>query len=132
VGRRPLRLGRARRDHDERGRGRRDVRGRGRDVPLGEPQLPGGRRALDDVAGVVLRLARQRRQAVPLATLYRDNRLYRGEQAALYFQALTYEPGWRSLYARATYPTRRRALGALAVVWSYGAPFAIGPASRGR
>jgi hypothetical protein len=61
------------------------------------------------------------------ATLYRDNRLYRGEQAALYFQALTYEPGWRSLYARATYPTRRRALGALAVVWSYGAPFAIGP-----
>jgi hypothetical protein len=59
------------------------------------------------------------------ASLYRDNRLYRGDAAAMYFQGLTYEPGWRNLYARATYATRRRALGALAVVWSYGSTFAL-------
>lgn len=61
------------------------------------------------------------------AALYRADRLYRGEQAALYFQGLTYEPGWRTVYARSQYLTRRRALGALAVVWSYGTPFSLSP-----
>jgi hypothetical protein len=59
------------------------------------------------------------------SALYRASRLYRGNEDAMYFQGLTYEPGWRTVYARATYPTRRRALGALAVVWSYGTPFAL-------
>lgn len=56
---------------------------------------------------------------------YRANRLYRGNVDALYFTALTYEPGWKTLYARATYATKRRALGALGVVWSYGADITL-------
>jgi hypothetical protein len=56
---------------------------------------------------------------------YRANRLYRGNVAALYFTALTYEPGWKTLYARATYATKRRALGALGAVWRYGADITL-------
>jgi hypothetical protein len=56
---------------------------------------------------------------------YRSSRLYRGDQQALYFTGLTYSPGWRTLYARATYTTRRRALGALGVVWQYGADITL-------
>lgn len=59
----------------------------------------------------------------PLA--YRGDRLYRGNADALYFTALTYSPGWKTLYARSTYATKRRALGALGVVWSYGADLTL-------
>ena len=51
---------------------------------------------------------------------YRGHHLYRGATSALYFQSLDYSPGWRNLYARATYGVNRRATGALAPVWSYG------------
>jgi hypothetical protein len=61
------------------------------------------------------------------ARLYRASRLYRGNADALYFETLTYEPGWKTLYARATYATKRRALQALAVVWSYGADITLSP-----
>jgi hypothetical protein len=59
------------------------------------------------------------------ARLYRHNSLYRGNQNALYFQTLTYAPGWRQLYSRATYTTRRRTLGTLGVVWQYGADLTL-------
>ena len=59
------------------------------------------------------------------ARLYRANRLYRGNAGALYFTALTYAPGWRTTYARATYATKRRELGALGVVWRYGADITL-------
>lgn len=61
------------------------------------------------------------------AALYRDNRRYRGSTVALYFTALAYEPGWKYLYAAASYATKRRALGALGVVWSYGATLTLAP-----
>lgn len=56
---------------------------------------------------------------------YRADRLYRGNAAALYFTALEYAPGWKTLYARATYATTRRALGPLGVVWQYGADITL-------
>jgi hypothetical protein len=59
------------------------------------------------------------------AIAYRGERLYRGNAVALYFTALAYEPGWSTTYARATYATKRRALGALGVVWSYGADMTL-------
>jgi len=58
--------------------------------------------------------------------LYRANRLYRGNAGALYFQTLSYAPGWRTVYARATYATKRRAPGSAGtVVWRYGADIAL-------
>jgi hypothetical protein len=64
------------------------------------------------------------RQAVGVpyraARLYRADRPYRGQPVSLTFTDLAYEPGWRSLYARATYNTNRRALGTLQPVWSAG------------
>lgn len=57
--------------------------------------------------------------------LYRANRLYRGNAGALYFQTLTYQPGWRTIYARATYATKRRAPTGTIVVWRYGADITL-------
>lgn len=51
---------------------------------------------------------------------YRSADLYRGRSSALYFETLDYSPGWRNLYARATWDVNRRALGALAPIWSAG------------
>jgi hypothetical protein len=59
------------------------------------------------------------------AAAYRTERQYRGAADALYVTALEYSPGWKVVYARATYATRRRALGPLGVVWSYGADIAL-------
>lgn len=52
--------------------------------------------------------------------LYRAHDLYRGSSSSLYFETLDYSPGWRNIYARATYAVNRRTLGALAPVWAYG------------
>lgn len=43
----------------------------------------------------------------------------------LWYTNLTYEPGYKSLFNRATYSTRRRALGALAPIWQYGAQLVL-------
>lgn len=50
---------------------------------------------------------------------------YDGRVSGLWFTALTYDPGFRNIYNRATYTTRRRTLQALGVVWSYGADLAL-------
>jgi hypothetical protein len=52
--------------------------------------------------------------------LYRGNRLYRGRTSGLYFTEFRYQPGYENVYNRSTYTTRRRTLGALAVIWQYG------------
>lgn len=57
--------------------------------------------------------------------LYRSHILYRGRASGLWFTALGYDPGFNNIYNRATYATRRRALGSLAVIWSYGTSFAL-------
>lgn len=57
--------------------------------------------------------------------LYRSHRLYRGRASGLWFTALGYDPGFKNIYNRATYTTRRRTLGSLGVIWSYGASFAL-------
>lgn len=56
---------------------------------------------------------------------YETKRAYDGGAAATYFTQLGYTPGWEGIYNRATYLTRRRATGALGVVWTYGAPLAL-------
>lgn len=61
------------------------------------------------------------------AAPYRDNKRYRGNAEGLFFTALSYEPGWKYVYASANYATRRRALGALGVVWSFGADLTLSP-----
>jgi hypothetical protein len=43
----------------------------------------------------------------------------------LWFVGLSYDPGYKSIYNRATYATRRRTLGALAKVWEYGATLSL-------
>jgi hypothetical protein len=53
-------------------------------------------------------------------SLYTETDLYDGGTSALYFQELQYTPGWRNIFARATYPTTTRQLGALGMVWQYG------------
>ena len=65
------------------------------------------------------------------STLYTEARpyteadLYDGATSGLYFESLQYEPGWRQIYGRATYPTTRREIGALGVVWRYGADLVL-------
>lgn len=56
---------------------------------------------------------------------YDTEDLYDGVTSGLWFAALRYEPGFRNLYNRATYTTRRRTLGSLSAVWSYGSNFAL-------
>lgn len=43
----------------------------------------------------------------------------------LWYTNLTYEPGYKSIFNRATYATRRRALGALTPIWQYGATLTL-------
>jgi hypothetical protein len=57
--------------------------------------------------------------------LYRSHIGYRGRLAGTYFTRLSYDPGFKSVYNRATYPTTRRALGSLGMVWQYGTPFSL-------
>lgn len=60
------------------------------------------------------------------STAYRTSRFYRGRVSGLWFTNLTYDPGFKSLFNRATYTTRRRAAGAAGtVVWQYGAAFGL-------
>lgn len=58
-------------------------------------------------------------------TLYTEQDLYDGGTSALYFQNLAYSPGWRTIFARATYQTHARALGALGMVWQYGSDLTL-------
>lgn len=51
---------------------------------------------------------------------------YDGTTSGLFFTALSYEPGFRNLYNRAVQTVKRRTLGALAVIWSYGTTLALG------
>jgi hypothetical protein len=44
---------------------------------------------------------------------------------ALWFTALNYDPGFKNLINRATYATKRRALGSLTKVWEYGASLTL-------
>lgn len=57
--------------------------------------------------------------------LYRAHRLYRGRTTGLYFTSFKANTGLRNIYNRATYATKRRTLGSLAAVWSYGVPFTL-------
>lgn len=57
--------------------------------------------------------------------LYRGDRLYRGTTSGLFFTALSYDPGFRNIYNRATYSTKRRALGSLEAIWSYGSDITL-------
>lgn len=43
----------------------------------------------------------------------------------LWFVGLSYDPGFKNIYNRATYSTRRRALGSLTKVWEYGATLSL-------
>lgn len=43
------------------------------------------------------------------------------DTGGLWFVGLSYDPGFKSIYNRATYSTRRRTLGSLTKVWEYGA-----------
>lgn len=58
--------------------------------------------------------------------LYRDHRLYRGRTSGLTLSDFQYDPGFKSIYNRATYTTRRRqTAGSVSVIWSYGATLAL-------
>lgn len=50
---------------------------------------------------------------------------YDGRASGLWFTALSYDPGFKNIYNRATYTTRQRTLQALGVVWSYGTPLVL-------
>lgn len=50
---------------------------------------------------------------------------YAGATSGLWFTALQYEPGYDNIYNRATFTTRRRTLGSLAAIWSYGTTLAL-------
>lgn len=50
---------------------------------------------------------------------------YNGTTTGLWFTGLAYDPGYKNIYNRAVYTTRRRALQALAAVWSYGDTLAL-------
>lgn len=43
----------------------------------------------------------------------------------LWFTGLSYEPGFKNIYNRATYSTTRRTLGSLAKIWEYGATITL-------
>lgn len=45
---------------------------------------------------------------------------YDGSPSGLWFTDLSYDPGFKNIYNRATYTTRARTLAALGVVWTYG------------
>ena len=48
------------------------------------------------------------------------------DDGGLWFTGLSYDPGFKSLYNRATYSTRRRALaGSPSVIWSYGTTLSL-------
>jgi hypothetical protein len=58
--------------------------------------------------------------------LYRAHRLYRGRTSSLTLSDFQYDPGFRSVYNRATYTTRRRAAaGSVVVIWAYGADITL-------
>jgi len=47
------------------------------------------------------------------------------DTGGLWFTGLSYEPGYKNIYNRATFSTRRRALGTLAKIWEYGASLVL-------
>lgn len=47
------------------------------------------------------------------------------DNGGLWFTALKYEPGYKNIYNRATYTTKRRSLGSLATIWEYGADLVL-------
>ena len=51
--------------------------------------------------------------------------LYDTDTGGLWFTGLAYEPGFKSIYNRATYSTKRRTLGSLAKIWEYGATITL-------
>ncbi len=55
----------------------------------------------------------------PLA--YQSEVSYDGAQFGLWFTEMTYDPGFANIYNQATYSTNTRTLGALGVIWTYGA-----------
>jgi hypothetical protein len=60
------------------------------------------------------------------ATLYTEDDTYDGGTSGLYFTALSYDPGFKTIRNRATYTIRTRQLASLAAVWTYGANLALG------
>lgn len=63
---------------------------------------------------------------------YRAARAYRGQDEALWFTKLTYEPGYTAIRNRATYTTRQRtAAPSPAVVWTYGADLLVPTGAAG-
>ena len=60
------------------------------------------------------------------AIAYRDASLYRGGAAALWFTALEYDPGFKSIRNRATYRTEQRTAGPLGPVWTYQGDLLLG------
>jgi hypothetical protein len=63
------------------------------------------------------------------ATPYDEADPYDGAAVVLYFTRLSYDPGYKSIYNRATYPYRVRQLGVLGPIWTYGTTLA--PAAGG-
>jgi hypothetical protein len=61
------------------------------------------------------------------AEAYTSEDLYNGQTSGLWFTSLSYDPGFRVIRNAARYTTRQRTLGALAVVWSYGADLVLTP-----
>lgn len=58
---------------------------------------------------------------------YDSDIFYNGVTSGLWFTGLQYDPGYRNIYNRATYTTRRRAEGSVGtVIWSYGTTLALG------
>lgn len=47
------------------------------------------------------------------------------DTGGLWLAGLSYDPGFKNIYNRATYSTRRRSLGSLAKVWEYGATLTL-------
>jgi hypothetical protein len=67
-------------------------------------------------------------EAIPYraSVLYRGSRLYRGRTSGLFFTRLDYLPGFKNIYNRATYTTRRRTAGTPGtVIWTYGGTIAL-------
>lgn len=52
---------------------------------------------------------------------------YDGRASGLWFTALSYDPGFRNIYNRATYATKRRQVVSIGRVWDYGGSITLAP-----
>lgn len=60
-------------------------------------------------------------------TLYRAHRPYRGRTSGLWYEDMSYDPGFRNIVNRATFATKHRTLQSVAKIWEYGGTLILSP-----